>query len=258
METNAVAARIRERLDELGLDPTPTSVRAGLSASAIRNILDGKSKSPRGDTLMRLSIVLKTSVEWLATGKGERYVDHDDSELIEDANGPAGIAEVSGRGRVGAKVQAGFIPEFDLKAGASFGGGVALETYVSDEDGNVYRGEVARAQWCIPTYYLAGHNMHPGRTHILPVDGPSMLPDFQPNDRVLIDLDDTNPGRDGVFAIFDGSTESVIIKNVQVIRGSSPLRIRCVSSNSLYEPFELELDGVTRILGRVRLRVTTV
>jgi SOS-response transcriptional repressor LexA len=66
----SLAWRIDRRLKALGKKPTPASVEAGLSSSAIRNILDGQSKQGRSDTLNALAPVLETSVEWLSTGLG--------------------------------------------------------------------------------------------------------------------------------------------------------------------------------------------
>lgn len=68
MEMSPLAQRILERLTALKKKPTPASVEAGLSKSAIRNILEGKSTFPRGDTLSRLATVLGTTEAWLLKG----------------------------------------------------------------------------------------------------------------------------------------------------------------------------------------------
>ncbi|WP_199499924.1 S24 family peptidase [Methylovirgula sp. 4M-Z18] len=151
------------------------------------------------------------------------------------------------------------IPEYDIRAGASFGGGAVAEVENGyDDNGSHIEQPPIRAEWSIPDYYLAATGMRARRTHILAVDGPSMLPDLAPDDRILIDLDDTNPGRDGIFAIWDGHSESVIVKNVQLVRGAERPTIRCISSNKTYEPFDLELGDNTKIIGRVKRRITAV
>ena len=64
-----VAGRIQQRLDTLGLNPERASRMAGGSPSLIPNILNGRSRHPRIDTLAKIAPVLQTSPEWLATGR---------------------------------------------------------------------------------------------------------------------------------------------------------------------------------------------
>lgn len=67
-EDQAVLGRIQARLDALGLSERGAAEKAGLSAAGIRNIREGKSQSPRLDTLRKLAPVLQVSPEWLAFG----------------------------------------------------------------------------------------------------------------------------------------------------------------------------------------------
>lgn len=73
MET--LADRIKERLRILGITPQEASVAAGLNKDAIRNILRGKSLSPRGITLNAIAKALQCSAEWLHTGSEEAEPD---------------------------------------------------------------------------------------------------------------------------------------------------------------------------------------
>jgi len=63
--TGIVARRVRERLTATGKTARGASLEAGLSADAIRGIMRGMSKTPRGETLQRLSRVLECSVNYL-------------------------------------------------------------------------------------------------------------------------------------------------------------------------------------------------
>lgn len=63
-----VFQRIQTRLLELGLTEAGAAKAAGLGASAIRNIREGKSQSPRLDTVRKLAPTLQVSPEWLAFG----------------------------------------------------------------------------------------------------------------------------------------------------------------------------------------------
>ena len=63
--TGIVAQRVTDRLKALGKTARGASLEAGLSADAIRGIMRGMSKTPRGETLQRLSRVLECSVNYL-------------------------------------------------------------------------------------------------------------------------------------------------------------------------------------------------
>ncbi|GEL44269.1 hypothetical protein MEX01_48600 [Methylorubrum extorquens] len=65
---HAVLARIQSRLDALGLSERGAAEKSNLSASAIRNIREGKSQSPRLETIRKLAPTLKVTPEWLAFG----------------------------------------------------------------------------------------------------------------------------------------------------------------------------------------------
>lgn len=62
--------RIQERLEAVGKKARTVSIEAGGSPDLVRNILRGKSKAPRGQSLTRLAEALGVSAEWLMTGDG--------------------------------------------------------------------------------------------------------------------------------------------------------------------------------------------
>lgn len=68
---STIAERIQQRLEALGLSVRGASLAAGGSESTIRNILDGRSENPRGDTLRKLAPVLGVTEQWLLTGSDE-------------------------------------------------------------------------------------------------------------------------------------------------------------------------------------------
>lgn len=88
-----VAERVERRLKAVGLSPRAASLKAGLSADAIRSLRrlseDDPAATPRGRTLQKLAPVLQTSVEWLLTGDGQ-----------EDLSVREGGRRRSGRGEV--------------------------------------------------------------------------------------------------------------------------------------------------------------
>lgn len=77
-----IVARIEERLHVLETNPSKASREAGLSASAIFNMQRGadgriRTKGANLTTLAKLAPVLRTSLEWLAEGKGAQEIDID-------------------------------------------------------------------------------------------------------------------------------------------------------------------------------------
>lgn len=67
---NPLLERIERRLNALGISARKASLDAGLSDAYIKNIRDGKSKSPKVEELTRLAASLSTTIEWLTTEKG--------------------------------------------------------------------------------------------------------------------------------------------------------------------------------------------
>lgn len=60
-----IADRIRFRLNELSLSPNAASLKAGLPRDAIRDILAGKSKNPRSDTVQKIATALEVDTAYL-------------------------------------------------------------------------------------------------------------------------------------------------------------------------------------------------
>lgn len=65
MRPMAIADRITERMEALDLNPNSTAIKAGLPRDAVRDILSGKSKNPRADTLAKLSRALECDPAFL-------------------------------------------------------------------------------------------------------------------------------------------------------------------------------------------------
>src|SRR4051812_24764743 len=61
--------RIEERLTAVGLTANAASLQATGSPSTIANILLGRSKNPRTDTIEKIAEVLRCRPAWLMTGE---------------------------------------------------------------------------------------------------------------------------------------------------------------------------------------------
>jgi hypothetical protein len=229
---------VSDRLAELGRNKFEAERIGGLKKGFVNDILIDRKTSIQGANFAKLAKALDWTPEQLTESQfGEtRRRNHPHQEP------PEPIVENKRRG----------IPEYDLRGGASYGGGYALP---GDHSAGQAQ-ERVKDQWFFPSSWLKGEmRLSLQFTDIISIDGPSMLPDLSPGDRVLIDRSNQDPKQDAIFAIRDG--DSVIVKHVQLMRNSDPPRIICRSSNPKYEPFELILDGDNvAIIGRVAGRIS--
>ncbi|UXM95389.1 helix-turn-helix transcriptional regulator [Bartonella sp. HY329] len=84
-----LASRIKQRLEKLGKSERKASLEAGLSDSFLRNIREGKSLSPRIDTLEKIADVLQTRAHWLISGEGEEELLIQNHDLAQSPNSQA-------------------------------------------------------------------------------------------------------------------------------------------------------------------------
>jgi|SRR5690606_37758368 len=68
--SDTIIDRIQLRLKKLNISMRKASLEAGLSDAFIRNIISGKSESPRGINLTKLARALETTEVWLLSGEG--------------------------------------------------------------------------------------------------------------------------------------------------------------------------------------------
>jgi len=130
------------------------------------------------------------------------------------------------------------IAELDVRASA--GGGLAHET---DES------EPVVAEWQMPSALLRAQTTAPAANlRIITVYGDSMVPDFLPGERVLVDTGDRRPSPPGVFVLWDGF--GLVLKRLEMIPYSEPAKVRLFSANSQYGAYEQPLEDVV-INGRV-------
>lgn len=148
------------------------------------------------------------------------------------------------------------IPEFEVFAGASYAGGIDDEAW--NESGA--SGHRPIATWGFPASFVEAElGLRIGHADIIKIRGDSMddgsARGLASGDRVLIDRRDTDPRQGGIFAVWDG--EGVVVKQVEIVRGTQPPQIVCKSLNPGFDPFTLTLDeGQAHIIGRVAGKIT--
>jgi phage repressor protein C with HTH and peptisase S24 domain len=186
---------------------------AGLNETAVRDILVGKSRHPRHDTLQKLAAVLGCPV----------------GELIEPRGGASGDARHSA-----------FIDELDFvptyEVAASAGGGIVID--VEHETGRLaFRHDWLRSVTSASTEELA----------VITVRGDSMYPTLADGDTILVDLTQRASSRDGIYIVRFG--EFVLVKRLSIDPVRRLVTISCDNEN--YPPVAPVEPGDIEVAGRV-------
>lgn len=139
------------------------------------------------------------------------------------------------------------IREYDVGPSAGYG----AEPPVLNGDGET----PILAEWSMPEDLVRAHTTPGRRLALIRVEGNSMEPDYHPGERVLVDLSRRKPSPPGEFVIWDGM--GLVLKRVELVPGLIPRRIRLMSINPGYTPYEVELDEhtiVARVIGKWQWR----
>ncbi len=111
------------------------------------------------------------------------------------------------------------------------------------------------AEWSMPEDLVRAHTTPGRRLALIRVEGNSMEPDYHPGERVLVDLSRRKPTPPGEFVIWDGL--GLVLKRVELVPGTDAKRIRLMSINPGYTPYEVDLDEhtiVARVIGKWQWR----
>lgn len=207
--------RLKARMSAVGLNQRSLAVAAGLHEDRVRNILRGRSRNPRADTVDALAIVLGVPATWL--------LGQTDAAKLPPSS--VGIGEFGG--------SMATIPELDARAGGDM---------LADVRSRI-------ADWGFPAIWLvaiAGSGTDDIR--VLEVRGNSMEPSLSSGDKVIIDRQQTIPSPPGYFVLRDGL--GTVIKQIENIPNSNPPCVVIKSVNRDYGAYEVASDQIN-IVGRV-------
>jgi phage repressor protein C with HTH and peptisase S24 domain len=212
-----MAERLKARLRQLGLHAGQVAEIAGLNRSFVYDIMRGKSENPNLERLDRLAQILKVERNWLLHGMGEV---EGERPLLEDPD-EAFVA----------------VPSVSVRP--SMGGGNLVEE--EPAPGRPYH---FQRSWI-------KHDLKadPINLRIMHVEGDSMMPTLHDGDIVLVDMGRRSPTPPGIFVLNDGM--GLVAKRLEHIPMSDPPRVRIISDNSLYSPYEATAEQVN-IIGRIR------
>lgn len=211
--TDTLPDRLRKRLTAIGISPRKASLDAGLSTRFLNNIFDGKSVSPRSDSLAAIAKVLGTTEVWLMRGEGPEEI------LTSSSIGPsANLASPTVRQP---KPNASFPPRY-----ARFPDeGIPLmgQTSAGANGRFVMNGQASQMVFCPPD--LEGVE----GAYAVRVHGYSMEPKFEAGDTVW--MNPHAPVRKGDYVVVqvqdrdDGEELSSYIKQF-ISRGSGRLKLK--------------------------------
>jgi hypothetical protein len=204
------------------------SLEAGLNPTAVRDIVNGKSRMPKGQTLKSLAQVLNVRITDLL---GVDTISPD--ELGNNASAQDRLRWEMSRASF-------HVLEYDV--GASAGSGLEPPVLNGDSSPPVL------AEWSMPRDMVLAHTTPDARLAVVRVEGDSMEPEYLAGDRVLVDLSRTLPSPPGVFVVWDGI--GLVLKRVELVIGPEPRRVRLSSINPAYVPYEVPLQDL-HISGRV-------
>ncbi len=207
----SLKARVKYRMDELGMNPAQVSKAAGFAPTFIRDLLDGRKKSVRTDTLEKLAEVLQVTTAWL----------HGD--------GPIAIAA----GAISEGVTEGFqaVPIYDIRASAGAG---ALVEDGAPSGYQPYRiAEIDR--WNIE------------QLAVIQVGGDSMWETLHDGDKVLVNRGEQRIVKPGIYILaYEGE---LLVKRCQ--RNLNDGSVMVSSDNPAYASFKVDDPEVLNVIGRV-------
>jgi phage repressor protein C with HTH and peptisase S24 domain len=209
--------RLRARIRQLGMTAADVAALADVNRSFIYDIIRARSGRPSLERLERVATVLKVDSDWLLHGVGH----------------------VEGRVPFDDRPEDEFIAVAHAAARPSMGGGAIVE-----DESRPGRDYLFRRAWIRDKLRAA-----PSMLRVLQVEGDSMLPTLADGDTVLVDMNQRSPVPPGIFVLHDGM--GLVAKRLEHVPMSDPPRLRIISDNPHYTPYECLAEEAI-VIGRIR------
>jgi phage repressor protein C with HTH and peptisase S24 domain len=209
--------RLRARIRQLGMSVADVAREAGVNRSFVYDILRGRSQVPNLERLTAVAKVVKVDPDWLLSGKGR----------------------VQGGDPITEDYHNEFVAIQYAAARPSMGGGAVVEA--EDRPGRDFH---FRRAWIRDRLRAA-----PSMLRVMAVQGDSMMPTLNEGDVILVDMNQRSPTPPGIFVLHDGM--GLVAKRLERVPMSDPQRVRIISDNPRYSPYDCTADEVN-IIGRVR------
>jgi phage repressor protein C with HTH and peptisase S24 domain len=177
MAERHLAKELKRRMAVHGLSQKGLAQRAGLNDTAVRDILSGRSRHPRHDTIQKLADALDCSV----------------AELLDDRMGP--VVRAGGADSDGYVLIARYDPHLDA----------GRETLTAE--GRHFAETAFRAEWLAELTRTPANQLA-----MVTMQGDSMMPTVGDGDQLLVDLTQWSPGTDGIYVMRQG--EHLLVKRL--------------------------------------------
>ena len=215
--TGELANEIRGRMEAGGFNQKSLARAAGLNETAVRDILIGKSRHPRHDTVQKIATALDCTA----------------AQLIE----PNGAPQAGDQATHADELV--FVPIYEVAAAA--GDGIVI-------DAEYETGRLAfRYDWL-----RSVTSATPDDLAVITVHGDSMYPTLADGDTILVDLKQRTAGIDGVYIIRFG--EFVLVKRLLIDPVRREVIISCDNENyprlAPVDPTDVDIAGRVIWVGR--------
>jgi phage repressor protein C with HTH and peptisase S24 domain len=213
-----LASEIRRRMEAGGFNQKSLARAAGLNETAVRDILIGKSRHPRHDTIQKIANALNCKAATLI----EPYI------TTGPVTSPSQYAD-----------DLVFVPTYEVAAAA--GDGIVI-------DHEYETGRLAfRHDWLRSVTTAT-----PDDLAVITVHGDSMFPTLADGDTILVDLTQRAAGRDGVYIVRFG--EFVLVKRLLIDPVRREVTISCDNENyprlAPVDPVDVDVAGRVIWVGR--------
>lgn len=207
----SLTTRIKYRMNELGMNPAQVSKAAGFAPTFVRDLLEGRKKSMRADSLQSLAEALKVTPAWL--------------------NGEGALHVAGGSTAATLRDDIAIVPIFDIRASAGAG---ALVDDGQPTAFQPYR-EAELSRWNIND--LA----------VIQVGGDSMWETLHDGDKVLVNRGERRIVKPGIYIL--GYEGELLVKRCQ--RDLNDGAVIVSSDNPAYQTFRVTDADRLDVLGRV-------
>jgi phage repressor protein C with HTH and peptisase S24 domain len=232
---STLADRLKRAMDSAGISGSELARLASttgepVSQQNVQHLTSGRSKASKHLPAIAQALAIHgIRIEWLLSNRGQMRMDS-----------PVGTGTLSytPRGAVSSDSERYMAEIAELEPAPEAGAGSEVMEYA----------EVIRT-WRVPRNVVSIATESPvDRIKILRIKGDSMAPTFMPLDRIMVDTTDQSPSPGGVFVVWDGL--GLVVKRVQLVPHSDPMRVKITSDNPKFDPYERIL-GEAYIQGRV-------
>lgn len=224
--TTKLVKNIERRMRAAGMTQKGLALKAGLNETAVRDILQGRSKDPQLSTIISLARVLDCPVDALYGDAANGGLYDRTRAFVHDPSSGHHAEEAAGMMTV---------EEIDLKEA----------TPASFKKGGRAR---ARRLWSLPNDILASRTPSTSDIRIVEIKSDIMAPDIMSGDHVLLDLADRTPSPAGIFLLWDGA--GFVPRRIEMKMGTRPQKVIVSARNTHYAAQELSLKDLA-LAGRI-------